>query len=318
MDVSAVAVQPSDAPRKVFISYARQDRRFALRLTRGLRAKGVTVWIDTEIQGGDDWLTKLNEGLQASDEVFLILSPRSKASQWVKREVLAAFNRGKHVTPVLYRKCGGWDLIGDVEPIDFTEWYDEGFAKLLHDKPKPRTFWRSSLILLNKISRPLLAVLALGIGIAAVAYFRTPSNTTFSVLSGDKSGIVVRVRNQGGRPSILMGSSFRLSFGSLPIETEPLVLVHPETHSRIAGHSDDQIILLGTVKLLTPKMKDEESYFSWCDIEPLLPSAKLTLTAQVKESDDRLHTRSDEFLAERIKTFVKEAFPDDVPGQRCP
>jgi hypothetical protein len=111
---------------------------------------------------------------------------------------------------------------------------------------------------------------------------------------------------------MLFGSSFKLSFGSLPIETEPLVLLQPEKHIRIAGHSDEVISLMAD-NMLKPKIKSEDSYYSREDIAPLLPGAKLTLTAQVKESDGRLLTRSEVFPVERIQNFVLEESPYDVP-----
>jgi hypothetical protein len=164
-----------------------------------------------------------------------------------------------------------------------------------------------------RASRPYLAILAFGIFIAACTYFLSPSNTSFIVSGDDPSAIVVRLRNRGGRPSTLIGSSFRLDFGNLPIEPEPLVLLQPEKYSRIAGHAD-VILHLTADNMLKPKMRDEESYFTETDIRPLLSGAKLTLTAQVKESDNRFHTRSEQFLGKRIQNFVLEEFPNDVPS----
>ena len=129
------------APRKVFISYAREDREFALRLARDLQAEGVQVWIDTGIQGGDDWLQHIDEGLRASDAVLLIVSPASKASQWVRKELMAAFDRQIPVTPVLRRSCGRWPLINNLQSIDFRGSYEEGFANLMNRQP-PRRTWR--------------------------------------------------------------------------------------------------------------------------------------------------------------------------------
>jgi len=311
-------MESPSAPKKVFVSYARKDRKFALRLVRDLRAAGVTVWIDTAIQGGDSWVKKLDEGLKASKEVFLIVSPRSKASIWVEREVIAAFDRNMLVTPVVSRKCGQWSLINNLQSIDFKEWYEEGFAKLMKRPVPHRPLGRRALILLNKISRPLLAVLAILIGIAVYEWFWSPSITSFNVAGDNTAAIVAHVRNRGGRPSVLMGTTFKLNFGNLPIETQPLVLLDPKSESLIPGHSERDVLLAtrGGPKdnimahMLTPKKKSEDSYFSIDDIGPLLPSANIAVTARVRESDDHVYTRSSgEFPAERIKNFILEVYP---------
>lgn len=297
-------------PRKIFISYSRKDQKFALRLADDLRAEGMTIWIDTGIQGGDTWLKKLDEGLEASEEVFLVASPRAKASVWVPKEVLAALNRDMPVRPVKIRSYGTWTLIGDLQCIDSRGRYAEALAELTRDTPPHRTLWRKVLILLNKSwdFRPYFAVLALSIAIAASVYVLSPSNTSLSIAGGDASGIVVRVRNRGGRPSLLVGSSFKLDFGSLPIETEPLILLRPEKALRIPGHGNLELSLKDD-ELLRPKVRNAKSYYSVDDVLPHLAGAKITLRAQVKESDDRVRTLTEVFPGERIREFVLEAFP---------
>jgi len=326
MDATNIDAQPpddasprkraADRPRKVFISYAREDEKFALRLKHSLEAERVAVWSDTEIHGGGEWMQNIEEALEASTEFFLIASPHSKASKYVRKELTSAIDDDKTIVPLKVHRYGKWPQIIDYQYIDFRGRYDEAFEELMCRTPPPRTLWRDVLIVLAKISdfRSLLTVfvIALAIAVTACAYFLWPSNTSFSVSGGEKS-IKVLLHNRGGRPSMLMGSSFRLSFGSLPIEAEPLFLVHPETPSRIVGHSDAEIEL--TAGTLTPQKKSEDCYFTKDDIEPLLAAAKVTLTAQVKESDDRLQTRSEEFPAERIKNFILEVYPDDVPCQ---
>ena len=137
-------------PRKIFISYARKDWKFASRLAHDLRAKGMTIWIDTGIQGGDTWLKKLDEGLEASEEVFLVASRRAKASIWVPKEVLAALKRHMPVRPVKLRSYGTWTLIDDLKEVDSRGRYDEALAELIRETPPRRTLWRQVLILLNK------------------------------------------------------------------------------------------------------------------------------------------------------------------------
>lgn len=324
MDSTAIAARPADEPRqckhsraapwKVFISYAREDQDFALQLKRDLEAEGVVVWMDVNIKPGNSWVKNIEEAIEACTDVLLILSPASRVSDYVESELILAKDQGKGIIPLRCHNTARWLISASAQEIDFTALYDEGFAKLMDREPPPRTFWRRILVALNTIwaFRPYLVLLAVGIAVTAYAYFFSPSDTSFSISRGDKSGITVRVRNRGGKPSILMGNSFKLHFGRLPIETETMVLLQPEKHSRIAGHGDVDLRLTAD-NMLTPKSNGENSYYTQDDIVPLLSDAKLTLTAQVKESDDRFHTRSEEFVVERIKAFVLEEFPDDVP-----
>ena len=94
--------------------------------------------------------------------------------------------------------------------------------------------------------RPYFAVLALGIVIAAYVYYSTPSKTSLHLTTGDAAAIHVQVRNEGGRPSTLIGSSFKLDFGRLPIETERLLTVEQPMAIRIPGRDGVPIQLSTT------------------------------------------------------------------------
>jgi TIR domain len=297
-------------PRKVFISYAREDQKFALRLARDLRGKGLQVWMDTGIPGGVDWSRAIEGELRQSTEVVVILSPDATASEFVLNEVIFAKNLALPIRPVLHRACDPLLPIASTQYIDLrAESYDEGLQELMNRPSTARTTWHRFRVLLKKTYRPVLAA---AVGLAAILWFLSPSETSISVSGGDKSAITARVRNDGGRASTLLGNSFRLHFGDLPIETEALVLLEPAKHSRIAGH-DDHVILLIAQNMLTPKLKTEDSYFTRKDIEPLLARAKVSLTAQVRESDGRVKPRAVELPAKEIATFVLGELPDDVP-----
>jgi hypothetical protein len=302
-----------DRSRKIFISYAHEDQQFATRLATDLRKKIVRVWIDeTGIREGQDWTRQIDAAIRESTEFVVILSPDSRASEIVENELLLAKHLGIPLRPVLYRPCDPWILIGGKQYIDFTEWPEEGLKKLLTDPVPARSLSRRFRILLEKYYRALLAAGALSLSIAASIYSLSPSSTSFTVAGGEPSALLVRIRNEGGRPSMLLASSFKLDFGNLPIEPEPLVLLQPETNTRVAGHAD-MTLRLTADRMLTPKRRNEESYWNQQDLEPLLKGARVRLTAQVKESDDRLYTRSQDLSADSIKRFILEEFPDDVP-----
>jgi TIR domain len=321
MESTAIAepqpdVSPSEQdavqPRKIFISYAHEDQEFALQLRSDLDAAGVPVWIDeTGIQVGESFGDKIQEALRECTEFVLILSPASRASKFVEKELVFAQEvLGMTIRPVLLHGCEPWLYLAAIHYIDCRNYkdYKKVLEKLKH--PPRQTLWERFRPLREiRAARPYLAVIALGIVIAACTYFFSPSNTSFTVAGNDPSAIVVHVRNRGGRPSVFVASSFKLDFGTLPVETEPLFPPEPATPIRIPGHSEVEV-RLSDDEYLTPKWRDQRYRYSWNDIRPKLPSAKITLRAYVTESDGRTHLVSEAFLGNRITEFIQGAFPN--------
>jgi hypothetical protein len=94
------------ATPKTFISYAREDSEFALKLAAELRQAGANVWVDQlDIPPGAHWDRTVQEALNACPRLLVILSPASVSSENVMDEVSYAIDKGKPVVPVLYREC---------------------------------------------------------------------------------------------------------------------------------------------------------------------------------------------------------------------
>ena len=116
--------------RRYFLSYARADDQFALRLVRDLKAADVDVWVDQlDISPSQMWDRALEAALQASAGVVVILSPRSIASENVLDEVGFALDRGKHVVPVLYERCEIPLRLNRIQRIDFTQDYPSALER---------------------------------------------------------------------------------------------------------------------------------------------------------------------------------------------
>src|ERR1039457_4498102 len=112
--------------KRIFVSYERGDRDFAVRLVVNLRKAGADIWIDdSDIPGGVDWTLVVQGAIETCSQFLVILSPTSVASEEVKREVDFALELGKPVVPVLYKKCDLRRLyrIGSVHKVDFTGEY---------------------------------------------------------------------------------------------------------------------------------------------------------------------------------------------------
>lgn len=94
----------------VFLSHASEDKEFVRRLARDLRRFGASVWVDEgAIHIGDSLLEKIKSGLRAVEFLGIILSPRSTASEWVKREIELALSledgRQLKFLPIVIEDC---------------------------------------------------------------------------------------------------------------------------------------------------------------------------------------------------------------------
>src|ERR1044071_5518453 len=73
---------------RYFLSYARADAPFALRLADDLRASGVDLWIDQrDIAPSQRWDRAVEAALRDCAAVVAVLSPRAVASENVLDEI---------------------------------------------------------------------------------------------------------------------------------------------------------------------------------------------------------------------------------------
>lgn len=101
-----------DVRNKVFISYAHEDSEYAddvrKHLATRLRSEAL-VWVDTEIQAGDEWEAKLESALCASNCALMLLSVDYLNSRYIaERELprmLEERTKGMRIVPVLVREC---------------------------------------------------------------------------------------------------------------------------------------------------------------------------------------------------------------------
>ena len=122
---------PPDAPT-AFFSYSREDSEFALRLAEDLRTAGADVWLDQlDIAPGQRWARAVQEALQSSARVLVILSPASVNSNHVEDEVSFALDEQKTVIPVFYQECKVPFRLRPLQYVDFRADYDHGLKIML-------------------------------------------------------------------------------------------------------------------------------------------------------------------------------------------
>ena len=90
---------------QVFLSYSRKDEEPMRLIAKSLRAQGIKVWVDNEklIPGTPIWEDEVEKAIRDAVAIVVVLSPDSKNSEWVKREMTMADQHQKRVFPVLVR-----------------------------------------------------------------------------------------------------------------------------------------------------------------------------------------------------------------------
>jgi TPR repeat protein len=102
------ADSPSGAKLRVFISYSRDDLKFADQLDAALNAYGFECIIDRHgISGGEEWKRRLGSMISEADTVVFVLSPSSARSEICAWEVEEAARLGKRILPVNCRPLEG-------------------------------------------------------------------------------------------------------------------------------------------------------------------------------------------------------------------
>jgi TIR domain len=89
----------------IFLSYCREDRPLAEQFVRTAAARGVNVWFDEEIGGGQNWREKIVGALGTAKALVILFSEHSNGSRQVIKELAIADSMRKLVIPVLISNC---------------------------------------------------------------------------------------------------------------------------------------------------------------------------------------------------------------------
>jgi len=96
---------PQPEPKRIFISFAKEDNAVVEELKRTLkpltRQNGVEVWTFHDIPAGSDWDREIKEALGSASIVFLILSRNFLASDFIHTDELPEILRMSHRVVVM-------------------------------------------------------------------------------------------------------------------------------------------------------------------------------------------------------------------------
>jgi hypothetical protein len=126
------ATRISTRKTPAFLSYAREDSAFALRVAGDLKRAGAEIWLDQlDIRLGSRWDAETERAIAACDELIVILSPKAVASSSVMDEVAFALQDQKTVIPLLSGDCDIPFRLRRLQYIDFRSEYERGFNDLM-------------------------------------------------------------------------------------------------------------------------------------------------------------------------------------------
>lgn len=125
----------------VFVSYNREDSAFVDKLAARLVMLRHSLWIDRwEMNIGDSLITKIQSALTESDAMLVILSRRSVASEWCRKELNSGLMRELEEKRVLVLPC----IIDDCEiPLFLRE---KLYADFRHDPDHALTEVHNALL----------------------------------------------------------------------------------------------------------------------------------------------------------------------------
>src|SRR5262245_8749753 len=122
------ASRPDSSDRsklRVFISYSRDDLKFADQLDAALNACGFECSIDRQgISGGEDWKRRLGDLIRDADTVVFVLSPSSARSEVCAWEVEEARLR-KRIFPVNCRPLEGASPPQRLRDLNYVFFYED-------------------------------------------------------------------------------------------------------------------------------------------------------------------------------------------------
>ncbi len=124
---------------QIFLSYARSDRDFVLKLIGAFTVYGITYWYDERTDYGDEWWNAIEQEIKSCEYFLLIMSPDSADSRWVQREVHVADAHGKKLRLILLRGEPFSMFLGNqfFKVKEQNNFVDESFFRSIHGYALP-------------------------------------------------------------------------------------------------------------------------------------------------------------------------------------
>lgn len=121
----------------IFISYSHKDKKFVDKLAMQLVHRNVNVWLDRwELAVGDSIVDRVQEAVDGSSALLVILSKSSTESEWCKKELSAGLLRELEekrvvVMPVMLEECDVPVFARGKMFADFRTSFDDGLRSVV-------------------------------------------------------------------------------------------------------------------------------------------------------------------------------------------
>jgi len=125
---------------QVYISYSRQDNDFVRQLNTRLQEAGKSTWFDQENQTKNtnadvDFEAEAFKSIASADNLVLVLSPASAASNYCQREIKQAAELGKRIITVLCRETDANTIPNALQSLPWLDFnrsdFDQAFLALV-------------------------------------------------------------------------------------------------------------------------------------------------------------------------------------------
>ena len=101
------SLRKAGAVNTVFVSYSRSDKEYVSKLASWLNGHGVKVWFDHYTDYGAEWEAEIENRLDSSAAVLVVMSKAARESAWVHKEIELAKQKGIAIYPLLLQADGG-------------------------------------------------------------------------------------------------------------------------------------------------------------------------------------------------------------------
>ena len=122
----------------IFLSYSRREVGFVDQLTHQLEKEGFRVWLDyRSLIPGSPWKTQIDQGLDESEVILLVVSKESMASKYVELEWRRVIREDKRIILAIFEAV---DIPKELEPfewVDFRGNFKKGVDELCAQLEQP-------------------------------------------------------------------------------------------------------------------------------------------------------------------------------------
>jgi formylglycine-generating enzyme required for sulfatase activity len=141
---------------RLFVSYARKDKRRVRKLRQILWEAGFEPWMDLALVPAEHWRARILDEITRCDVFVYILTPASVDSRWCRWEFAQAARQGKPILPVLLRRLRSDQALPppleDVQYGDLTgRLTNAGIARLIHGLQVARPIPEEWLVRLEEV-----------------------------------------------------------------------------------------------------------------------------------------------------------------------